>query len=81
MTYQKPICDCGAELYFEVDEVRSVTYKILKNGGFAKQPSTIGSKSNANFGNLVCIKCSKQYEHNASFIGEHKFKEVRGDEL
>ncbi|MEK5358072.1 hypothetical protein [Paenibacillus sp. FSL L8-0709] len=37
--YQKPVCDCGAELLFEVEEVEVVTYKILNNGWFAKRPS------------------------------------------
>lgn len=79
--YQKPICDCGAELFFEVDEVQSVQYRILRNGNIAKRPFYRGVGGINNWGRLVCNSCSKQYDFNRFFVGEHKFKILRDEEL
>ncbi|WP_028547213.1 hypothetical protein [Paenibacillus taiwanensis] len=79
--YIKPICDCGAELFFTREEGQVMTYKILKNGMLAKRPVHKGVEFNANHGYLICLQCRKEYEYNASYFGEHKWKALRGDEI
>ncbi|BBI32465.1 hypothetical protein [Cohnella abietis] len=81
MAYKKPICECGEELLFEVEEVQVVQYEILKNGFVAKRPFHKGIHGDNNWGVLVCNTCRKQYEFNRSFVGKDKFKMLRDEEI
>lgn len=76
--YTKPLCDCGAELLFEVEEIEVVTYKILDHGWIAKRPTEKSMRSRNNYGHLQCKVCMNQYEYNISFTGAHKSKIIRG---
>lgn len=70
MAYQKPMCECGEELVYEVEKIVTLQYKIKKDGRRYAKPIIDRYASNGytdGFGRLVCPECSAKYEYNMFF--------------
>ncbi|HDR6957837.1 MULTISPECIES: hypothetical protein [Bacillus cereus group] len=75
--YEKPMCDCGEELVFQVEEYAEVTYKIKKDGKLSKIRKFKPIGMSVNYGRLHCQKCGNSYEYDYDLEGEEKHKYKR----
>ncbi|EOO44222.1 hypothetical protein CN553_12710 [Bacillus cereus] len=76
-SYEKPMCDCGEELVFQVEEYVSATYKIKKDGRLSKKRKYEPTGTLVNWGRLYCQKCGNSYEYDYDLKGEEKLKYKR----
>ena len=59
MKYEKPICDCGGELLFCVDEISTNFYKITNKGEESKRKYDSLPSTSKQAERLVCDDCRK----------------------
>lgn len=75
MTYQKPICNCGGELYFYQELVYTLETKINKDGKRSKRPiKNEHGQLGSNWERLHCQNCCKEWD----FTEDVKGRVVRG---
>lgn len=76
MSYQKPICDCGKDLLFDVCRVVNRSYKVNRNGEPYKNP-TRTYEGEVDTQVLYCFECSTTF----SVDNDDKNRIVKGDKI
>lgn len=60
MSYTKPVCTCGAELFYWGERMFQVHRKINKNGTISKREKLI-EWDNGAYERLMCPDCRNEY--------------------
>lgn len=76
MSYIKPICTCGAELFYWSEMMFYVHRKINKNGTISKKEKLIECDSGA-YERLMCPDCGNEYWADKDKFG----RVIRGKEF
>jgi hypothetical protein len=79
MSYKKPMCLCGEELYLWEQVYTTNEYRILKSGKQKKKPSYSTPYEQINEARLKCYGCNTEYEYIIDDKGRHIRKDIMNE--